>query len=125
MSRNILTKDEYSSLFCTGDFIKSECYIDYITERLAEEFCLKYNEKKKCWYSEWNNNQRFVVELKSTKGINKILRWGYNYDYIPTLNNQNKLVWHRTDNSIKIHVEDGYYYHRETPREQEIDGLCP
>lgn len=48
-----------------------------ISQRLSDEFGMKYNEKKKCWCSDWSNNQRFVVELYSPKGTHKIMRWGY------------------------------------------------
>lgn len=74
----ILSKEKYIKFFFYGEeYINTEYYNDYMSQRLSDEFGMKYNDKKKCWYSDWNNNQRFVVELYSPKGNHKIIRWGY------------------------------------------------
>ena len=39
------------------------------------------------------------------------MRWGYNYSFIPDINRQKKLVWYRSDSSIKIHIDDVWYNH--------------
>lgn len=80
---------------------------------------MKYNEKTKRWCSEWSDNQRFVVELYRPKGTHIFLRWGYNYDFIPDMNSKNKLTWHRTDSSVKIHLDDAWYNHIEYKSDQE------
>lgn len=116
----ILSQEEYKNIFLNGEeYIKREYYNDYISQKLSDEFGMKYNEKKKCWCSDWSNNQRFVVELYSPKGTHIIMRWGYNYSFIPDINRQKKLVWYRTDSSVKIHIDDAWYNHIEHNREQE------
>lgn len=116
----ILSQEEYKNLFLNGgEFIKREYYNDYISQRLLDEFGMKYNEKKKFWCSDWSNDQRFVVELYSPKGTHKIMRWGYNYSFIPDINRQKKLVWYRTDSAVKIHIDDAWYNHIERNRDQE------
>lgn len=116
----ILSQEEFKIFFLNGDeYIKTEYYINYISQRLLDEFEMKYNEKKSCWSSGWSDNQRFVVELYSPKGNHKIMRWGYNYSFIPDINRQKKLVWYRTDSSIKIHIDDAWYNHIEHNRDQE------
>ncbi len=116
----ILSQEEYKNLFLNGtECVKRECYADYISQRLAEEFGMIYNCKAKCWHSEWNNNWRFVAELHELKGNHIVLRWGYNYDFIPDITNQKKLVWHRTDKSIKIHIDDAWYNHIDYDCDQE------
>ena len=90
-----------------------------ISRRLSEEFGLKYNEKIKKWHSEWSANRRFVVELCYPRGNHIYLRWGYNYDFIPDINSKNKLTWHRTESSVKIHIADAWYNHIEDEREQD------
>lgn len=115
-----LSQEEYIKFFLNGDkHIKTEYYNDYLSQRLLDEFGMKYNEKQKCWYSDWSNNQRLVVELHSPKGNHKIIRWGYNFSFIPDINRQKKLVWYRTDSSIKIHIDDAWYNHIEHNRDQE------
>lgn len=47
------------------------------------------------------------------------MRWGYNYDFIPDINSKNKLTWHRTESSVKIHIADAWYNHIEDEREQD------
>lgn len=108
----VLSQEEYKSKFFYGEeYIKREYYSEYLTQRLEEEFGMNYNEKAKRWCSEWNNNQRFVVELYRRKGTHIFLNWGYNYDFIPDINSKNKLVWHRTRSSVKIHLTDSWYNH--------------
>lgn len=106
-SNEILSQEEYKDKFLHGDeYIKRELYDEYISRRLSEEFGLKYNEKIKKWHSEWSANRRFVVELCYPRGNHIYLRWGYNYDFIPDINSKNKLTWHRTESSVKIHIAD-------------------
>lgn len=119
-SNEILSQEEYKNKFFYGEeYIKREFYDEYITQRLSEEFGVKYNEKTKKWYSEWRDNQRFVVELYRPKGTHIFLRWGYNYDFIPDINSKNKLIWHRTESAVKIHIDDAWYNHIEHERDQE------
>lgn len=119
-SNEILSQEEYKDKFLHGDdYIKRELYDEYISRRLSEEFGLKYNEKIKKWHSEWSANRRFVVELCYPRGNHIYLRWGYNYDFIPDINSKNKLTWHRTESSIKIHIADAWYNHIEDEREQD------
>ncbi len=121
MLNMILTKEEYISYFCDTDaYIKREYYERYITRRLAEEFDMKYIEKRKRWCTEWKNNRRFVVELEGCgTAFHSFLRWGFNYDFIPDINNAKKLVWHRTDNSVKIQVDDSWHRHVEHTKDKE------
>ena len=119
-SNEILSQEEYKDKFLHGDeYIKRELYDEYISRRLSEEFGLKYNEKIKKWHSEWSANRRFVVELCYPRGNHIYLRWGYNYDFIPDINSKNKLTWHRTESSVKIHIADAWYNHIEDEREQD------
>ena len=118
-SNEILSQEEYKNKFLYGEeYIKREFYDEYISRRLLEEFGMKYSEKTKKWYSEWSDHQRFVVELYHPRGNHIYLRWGYNYDFVPDINSKNKLIWHRTESSIKIHIDDAWYNHIEHDREQ-------
>lgn len=108
----VLSQKEYKEkFFCDDEYIKREFYEEDISRRLSEEFGMKYSEKAKKWYSEWKDSQRFVVKLERLKGDNVFLQWGYNYDFIPGMNNQDKLIWYRTDKAIKLHTKDSWYYH--------------
>lgn len=119
-SEEILSQEEYKSKFLHGEeYVKREFYDEYISQRLLEEFGMKYNEKTKKWYSEWSDNRRFLVELYHPKGNHVYLRWGYNYDFVFDINHKNKLTWHRTESSMKIHIDDAWYNHMEHVREQE------
>ena len=116
----ILSQKEYKDKFLTDKYyIKREAYEEYITKRLTEEFDMTYNGKAKRWYSKWDNNQRFVVEIFRPKGTHLILCWGYNYNFIPQINNRDKLVWHRTDNAIIIHLNDSWHNHVVHTRKRE------
>lgn len=116
----ILSQEEYKNLFLNAkECVTREYYNDYISQRLSEEFGMKYNFKTKCWHSEWCNNQRFVVELQNLKGNHITLRWGYNYNFIPDITKQKKFVWYRTESSIKIHIDDAWYNHIEYNSDQE------
>lgn len=120
-SQGILSEKEYKNkfLFHADEYVKREYYNEYITQRLAEEFGMSYNEKTKRWCSEWNDNQRVVVELYQPKGTHRILMWGYNFDFIPDINKKGKLVWYRTDSSVKMHINDTWYNHIEYTSDKE------
>ena len=76
---------------------------------LREHFDLKYCDKGRWWYSDWNSHKRMVITLFASKGITYPIIWGYNYNFIPRLNNQNKLMWYRTEKNFYLHIEDAYY----------------
>lgn len=119
MNHELLSQEEYKNKFMhCEEYIKREYFEEYISRRLAEEFDMKYNEGTKHWCSGWNENKRFVVELYYPKGTHIFLRWGYNYDFIPDINRKHKLVWHRTDSSVKIHLDDSWHAHIEYTKEK-------
>lgn len=93
--------------------------MDSITNKLSRSFGLKYNEKAKYWYSEWNKCQRLVVHISCEKGTHDLIKWGYNYNFIPMINGKGKFLWHRTDNAFRIHVSDAWYNHIEYEPDQE------
>lgn len=60
-----------------------------------------------------------VITLLAVKGITYPILWGYNYDFIPKLNNKQKLVWHRTEKSFHMDIKDSYYSYVSFPQKAE------
>lgn len=108
-----LSYDEYHSYFFSTDaYISVRPYFgEVVSIALADDFDLKYFEKGRWWYSEWNNHCRKVINLFAAKGTMYPIVWGYNYDFIPRLNNQDKFVYHRTEKSFATDIEDTFYSH--------------
>lgn len=97
-------------LFCGEESDSLVKYYDDITSSvLAEHFDLKKCPNKHIWFGEWENHRRMVVKLHYF--YNHEVRFGYNYDFIPILNNQEKFVYHRTEKSVDLDVMDLYFNH--------------
>ncbi len=85
-------------------------YYDEVTEEvLKEHFNVKKCPNKHIWYGEWENHRRIAIELH--KFYSYEVRFGYNYDFIPILNNQDTFVYHRTDKAVALDVMDLYFNH--------------
>lgn len=107
-----ISYEEYNNRFNSGNGISISLvpYYDEIVEKvLKENFELKKCSNKHIWYGEWENNRRMVVHLYYF--YSHEIRFGYNYDFTPVLNNQNKFVYHRTDKSVDLNVMDLYLNH--------------
>lgn len=112
-SMKVLSKAEYKKYFYyfydEERFYITKYFKDTVSKVLKENFDLKYYDKGRWWYSDWNCHKRMVITLFASKGITYPMIWGYNYDFIPRLNNQNKFIWHRTQKSFHLDIEDAYY----------------
>ena len=114
---HVLTKDVSKDVFnrifyysANGTPISLVSYYDDIVEKiLKENFELKKCTNKHIWYGEWENNRRMVIKLHYF--YSHEIRFGYNYDYIPRLTNQDKFVYHRTERSVDLDVMDYYINH--------------
>lgn len=110
--KTTLSQDEYNKLFGIG---ANEVIIKYFDEAMSKAllgtFQLKQAEKGHWWYGEWENHRRMVISLFAAKGLTYTIEWGYNYDFIPKLNRQDKFVWSRTEKSFDHHAWDNYYFH--------------
>lgn len=105
-----LTQEQYDQIFSGIESEYITKYIDdIVSEALSGVFDLKKCPKGRYWYGEWVNHRRMVVNVYSSKGVLYPLRWGYNYDYIPWLNNQDKFVYRRTEKSVGCDVDDSFY----------------
>lgn len=125
----VLSKDEYKKYFYYEElFYITKYFGDVVSKALKGNFDLKYCDKGRWWYSGWNNHKRMVITLFPSKGITYPIIWGYNYDFIPQLNNQNKLIWHRTEKAFHLDIEDAYYNYVSVPpniKQTEEDFLNP
>lgn len=108
-----LSYDEYHSYFFATDAYTSvrPYFGEVVSRALADDFDLKYYEKERYWYSEWDNHCRKVIYIFATKGTLYPIKWGYNYDFIPQLNNQDKFVYHRTEKAFWADISDFFYNH--------------
>lgn len=107
-----ISYEEYSKkiFLPEGTCVSLVQYYDEIVEKvLKENFELKKCQNKHIWYGEWENNRRMVVHLYQF--YSHEIRFGYNYDFIPILNNQDKFVYHRTDKAVDLDVMDLYLNH--------------
>ncbi len=100
---------EYMTRLCPGDDSLVKYYDDIVGDVLSEHFNLKKCPNKHIWYSEWENHRRMVVKLQFF--YTHEIWFGYNYDFIPVLNRQDKFEYHRTDKSVDLDVVDMYLYH--------------
>lgn len=86
-----------------------KCYDEIAEKVLKEDFNLKKCPNKHIWFGEWDNHRRIVVKLHEFYFHEFI--FGYNYDFIPRLNNQGRFVYHRTEKSADIDVKDLFFNH--------------
>ncbi|MCM1160918.1 MAG: hypothetical protein NC412_06815 [Roseburia sp.] len=85
-------------------------YYDDITEEiLTKYFMVKKCPGKHIWYGEWENHRRIVIKLYCFYSYEVI--FGYNYDFIPILNKQDKFIYHRTEKAVDLDVKDFYINH--------------
>lgn len=100
---------EKKILFCNPSESLVPYYDEIAGKVFAEHFDVVKCPNKHIWYGEWNNHRRMVIKLHMFYSYE--VRFGYNYDFIPILNNQNKFVYHRTGKSVDLDVMDLYYNH--------------
>ncbi len=85
-------------------------YYDDITEKILKEyFDVKKCPNKHIWFGEWHDHRRMAIKLHQF--YSHEVRFGYNYDFIPILNSQDKFVYHRTDKAVNLDVMDLYFNH--------------
>ena len=84
---------------------------DGVTKALSEYFDVKCCEKGHDWFTPWEGHQRKAFDLYALKGYMYIIRWGYNYDFIPTRKNGEKFIYHRTEKAVAVHIPDSFYLH--------------
>lgn len=84
---------------------------DGVTKALSEYFDVKCCEKGHDWLTPWEGHQRKAFDLYAPKGYLYIIRWGYNYDFIPTRKNGEKFIYHRTEKAVALHISDSFYFH--------------
>lgn len=107
-----ISEEEYNKriFLPKGTVVSLVKYYDEIVEKILKEyFELKKCPNKHIWYGEWENHRRIVIQLYQF--YSHEIRFGYNYDFIPRLTNQNKFVYHRTDKSVDLDVMDLYLNH--------------
>lgn len=106
-----ISDEEYAKkiLYCEPSESLVKYYDDIMWNVLKDYFDLKKCPNKHIWYGEWKNHRRIVIELY--KFYSYEIRFGYNYDFIPVLNKQDKFVYHRTDKSVDLDVMDLYFNH--------------
>jgi hypothetical protein len=72
---------------------------------IANEFGLTYSTDKNQWFNQFDQNGiKHVIQFQKTKGNEAILMYGTCFEFIPTINGNNKIVNHRTDKSTKLHL---------------------
>lgn len=110
-TENISDEEYYKRIFSNnGTCVSLVQYYDEIVDKiLKENFELNKCPNKHIWYGEWKNHRRIVIKLYQF--YSHEIRFGYNYDFIPRLTNQNKFVYHRTDKSVDLDVMDQYLNH--------------
>jgi len=103
---------EYSGVFHHGKIISALPYmIEAVTNALADVYDMKYCDKGRWWYGEWEGDRRKVVTLGSPKGTCRNICWGWNYNYIPRKTNSDKFTYARTEKSFRIDIGDEYLFH--------------
>src|SRR5690606_22402070 len=64
------------------------------------------------WFSDYNAiGVRIVFNYMRLKGDTGVFKWGFCFDFLPTISNTKKLKNHKTENSITLHLwetTDGY-----------------
>lgn len=120
---NEYTRKEYVKYFSDGEtFFITKYFGEAVSKALSGTFDMKYCEKGRWWYSDWENHQRMVITLYALKGTKYLIIWGYNYDFIPQLTNQDKIIWHRTEKSFHLDIADAFYNHVTFPGDPQTMG---
>lgn len=104
--------NRYSEYFCHFDIpISTLPYMtEAVTNMLSDVYDMKYYDKGRWWYGEWEGDRRKVVTLSSPKG-NRHINWGWNYNYIPHIKLAGSLAYARTDKSFYADLSDEYLFH--------------
>lgn len=109
-----VSDEEYTKkIMGLGNESYDENLVKYYDD-IAEEILTRYFTVKKCpgkhiWYGEWENHRRIVIKLRQFYSYEVV--FGYNYDFIPILNRQDKFIYHRTEKSVDLDVKDFYMNH--------------
>lgn len=82
-----------------------------VTNVLSEYFDVKCCDKGHYWFTTWDGHCRKAFNLFATKGYLYPILWGYNFDFIPTIQNNGKFIYHRTEKAVTLHVENHFRYH--------------
>lgn len=82
-----------------------------VTNVLSEYFDVTCCGKGHYWFTPWENHCRKVFQLFPRKGYLYLILWGYNFDFIPTRQNSGRLVYHRTEKAVTVHIEDSFFNH--------------
>lgn len=107
-----LSEKEYRKYFWDGDTFSAIPYIvETVTEMLYGVYDMKYCDKGKWWYGEWEGHRRKVVHLFAQKGGARILCWGWNYGYIPHVSRTDKVTYARTEKAFSLDIDDNYWFH--------------
>lgn len=108
-----ISKELYRKyLSIAGEIYLHKYFEEVVGKALEGEFDFKYFDRGRWWYSEWEGHQRKVMTVHPWYGLYEI-RWGYNYDFIPSWNQQETFNWHRTEKAFCLHVKDSWRGHVE------------
>ena len=113
-----LTGKEWSEYFLDGEtFSALPFMIEAVSEMAAELYGMKYSDKGRWWYGEWEGDRRKVITIDNNKGTERDILWGWNYNYIAHTTNRDTLKYARTEKAFHIDVWDTYGYHTDYIKE--------
>lgn len=118
-----LSEQEYRKYFHDGTIFSTLPYmIEVLTESLLGVCGIKYCDKSRWWYGEWEGDRRKVVTLGNPKGTMRNICWGWNYNYIPHRSHSGKLTYARTEKSFSFDMGGDFRFHIDYNIDDESDA---
>lgn len=91
-----------------GEPISSSDLKLYLDKNLTSELKnmgLNKYDGEYLWYSDFNENGvRLVFKYLRLKGDSGVFNWGFCFDFLPTISNTRKLMNHKTEKSVTLHL---------------------
>ncbi|MCM1524970.1 MAG: hypothetical protein NC120_10985 [Ruminococcus sp.] len=111
-----LTNEEWWKYFSEGIIFSALPFmIEAVGKMASELYDMKYCDKGRWWYGEWEGDRRKIITVDCPKGIMRNICWGWNYNYIPHPTGKGTFKYARTEKAFSLDAVDSYMKHTEYP----------
>lgn len=109
-----INDDEWCKYFIEGiTFSALPFMIEAVGKMASELYGMKYCEKGRWWYGEWEGDRRKVINIDVPGGNTRDICWGWNYSYIPHSTDKGTFKYARTEKAFAIDAGDNFVRHTE------------
>ena len=114
-SAELEENEQYDSSLPYDMYTPVQYMVEAVSEMASELYNMKYFERGRWWYGEWEGDRRKVITIDDPKGHLRNICWGWNYNYIPHSTSKGTFKYARTEKAFSIDAVDSYKTHTEYP----------